>query len=89
MYESLCLVLFVCLCVCAAGLGYCLLSLGCAVVLGFLDRRAERITQRKAKQSEERISLRDIKDFPLTLWLVFIICVAYYVTVFPFIALAV
>jgi len=37
----------------------------------------------------ERISLRDIKDFPLKLWLVFIICVFYYVTVFPFIGLAV
>ena len=36
----------------------------------------------------ERISLWDIKDFPLRLWLVFIICVFYYVTVFPFIGLA-
>ena len=37
----------------------------------------------------KRISLKDIKDFPLKLWLVFIICVFYYVTVFPFIGLAV
>ena len=37
----------------------------------------------------ERISLRDIKDFPLRLWLIFLVCVAYYVTVFPFIGLAV
>lgn len=37
----------------------------------------------------EKISLRDIKDFPVKLWLVFLVCVAYYVTVFPFIGLAV
>lgn len=37
----------------------------------------------------EQISLRDIKDFPLRLWVIFIVCVAYYVTVFPFIGLAV
>lgn len=36
----------------------------------------------------ERISLKDIKDFSLTLWLVFFVCVFYYVTVFPFIGLA-
>ena len=39
-------------------------------------------------RADERISLRDIKDFPLSLWLVFIICVAYYVSIFPFIGLA-
>ncbi|KAK2573793.1 Major facilitator superfamily domain-containing protein 1 [Acropora cervicornis] len=35
----------------------------------------------------EVIRLSDVKDFPLTLWLIFIICVAYYVAIFPFIAL--
>ena len=37
----------------------------------------------------EKISMRDVKDFPLRLWMIFIVCVTYYVTVFPFIALAV
>ena len=37
----------------------------------------------------EQISMRDIKDFPLRLWIIFMVCVAYYVTVFPFIGLAV
>ena len=36
----------------------------------------------------ERITLQDIMNFPVKLWLVFIICVCYYVTVFPFIGLA-
>lgn len=35
----------------------------------------------------EVIHLSDVKDFPATLWLIFIICVAYYVAIFPFIAL--
>ena len=35
----------------------------------------------------EVIKFTDVKDFPLTFWLLSIICVAYYVTVFPFIGL--
>ncbi len=71
----------------STGLLYCILSLLCAVVLGLFDWRADKILKRK-DQKQEKISLRDIKDFPLRLWLIFIICVAYYVTVFPFIGLA-
>lgn len=37
----------------------------------------------------EEIRLSDIKDFPLTLWLIFFICVTYYVAVFPFVSLGV
>ncbi|XP_054569652.1 major facilitator superfamily domain-containing protein 1 isoform X3 [Eptesicus fuscus] len=35
----------------------------------------------------EVIKLTDVKDFSLPLWLIFIICVCYYVAVFPFIGL--
>ena len=56
--------------------------------LGLFDKRAEKILKRKENGTGEQISLKDIKDFPLRLWLVFIVCVAYYVTVFPFIGLA-
>lgn len=35
----------------------------------------------------EVIKLSDVKDFSLSLWLIFIICVCYYVAVFPFIGL--
>uniref|UniRef100_A0A672FYT4 Lysosomal dipeptide transporter MFSD1 n=1 Tax=Salarias fasciatus TaxID=181472 RepID=A0A672FYT4_SALFA len=35
----------------------------------------------------EVIQLTDVKNFPLSLWLIFIICVGYYVAVFPFIGL--
>ncbi len=64
------------------------MSLLAAVVLGLFDKRAERITKRKEATTGEKISLKDIKSFPLILWLVFIVCVTYYVTVFPFIGLA-
>uniref|UniRef100_A0A5F9CP69 Lysosomal dipeptide transporter MFSD1 n=1 Tax=Oryctolagus cuniculus TaxID=9986 RepID=A0A5F9CP69_RABIT len=35
----------------------------------------------------EVIKLTDVKDFSLPLWLIFVICVCYYVVVFPFIGL--
>lgn len=35
----------------------------------------------------EVIRITDVKDFPLSVWLIFIICVTYYVSVFPFISL--
>ncbi|XP_068732663.1 lysosomal dipeptide transporter MFSD1-like [Montipora capricornis] len=79
-YKALGLTLFV-------GVGVCLFSLCCGLVLGFLDKRAARILKKEDGQTGEVIRLSDVKDFPLTLWLIFIICVAYYVAIFPFIAL--
>lgn len=35
----------------------------------------------------EVIKLTDVKDFSLSLWLIFLICVCYYGAVFPFIGL--
>uniref|UniRef100_A0A671U2A6 Lysosomal dipeptide transporter MFSD1 n=1 Tax=Sparus aurata TaxID=8175 RepID=A0A671U2A6_SPAAU len=65
----------------------CLFSLVCALVLGFLDKRAEKILHKEEGKTGEVIKLTDVKDFPFTLWLIFIICVGYYVAVFPFIGL--
>lgn len=79
-YEALGLTLFV-------GVGVCLFSLSCGLLLGFLDKRAARILKKEDSHTGEVIRLSDVKDFPLTLWLIFIICVAYYVAIFPFIAL--
>jgi len=36
----------------------------------------------------ELIKLGDVKDFGAKFWLLCVICVTYYVTVFPFISLA-
>ncbi|XP_051966259.1 major facilitator superfamily domain-containing protein 1 isoform X1 [Xyrauchen texanus] len=65
----------------------CLFSLVCALVLGFLDRRAARILNKEQGKTGEVIKLTDVKDFPVSLWLIFIICVGYYVAIFPFIGL--
>ncbi|KAM8954347.1 lysosomal dipeptide transporter MFSD1 [Pelodytes ibericus] len=65
----------------------CLFSLVCALVLGYLDRRAEKILNKEQGKTGEVIQLTDVKDFSLSLWLIFIVCVCYYVAVFPFIGL--
>lgn len=48
---------------------------------------SETVVQHTDQGDENRIKLRDILHFPAPIWLICIICVAYYVTVFPFISL--
>ncbi|XP_046853367.1 major facilitator superfamily domain-containing protein 1-like [Xenia sp. Carnegie-2017] len=71
------------------GVLFCCLSLLAAFALAFFDRRAERLLKREETKTGEVIRLSDIKDFPLTLWIIFFICVSYYVAVFPFVGLGV
>ncbi|XP_015925025.1 lysosomal dipeptide transporter MFSD1 [Parasteatoda tepidariorum] len=79
-YEVLGATLFI-------GASTCVLSLICAFIMGFFDWRAERILNKAAGKTGEVVQLRDIKDFPLTFWVITIICVAYYSAIFPFIGL--
>ncbi|XP_076435777.1 lysosomal dipeptide transporter MFSD1-like [Babylonia areolata] len=79
-YKCLGIALFV-------GAGMCVFSSLCALFLAFLDKRADRILNRAVKEGAETIRMRDVKDFPLTFWLISVICVAYYVAVFPFVGL--
>lgn len=67
------------------GVGMCAFSLVCAIVLAVLDRRAEKLTNRKTFSTEEKITLSDVKKFPITIYMLFIVCAAYYVAVFIFI----
>ncbi|KAK6478695.1 major facilitator superfamily domain-containing protein 1 isoform X1 [Huso huso] len=69
------------------GCATCIFSLICALVLGYLDKRAEKILNKEQGKTGEVIKLTDVKDFSISLWLIFIICVCYYVAVFPFIGL--
>jgi len=69
------------------GAGMCVFSLVCAFALAFFDKRADRVLKRKGADKEEMIQFRDILTFPAPTWLISIICVAYYVAVFPFIGL--
>lgn len=65
----------------------CLMSFICALLLGWMDKRAQRILQRNDNPGGEIAKLTDVKTFKITFWMVSIICVAYYVAIFPFIAL--
>eukprot|EP00042_Codosiga_hollandica_P049859 m.586226 g.586226 ORF g.586226 m.586226 type:complete len:517 (-) comp57975_c0_seq9:2945-4495(-) len=70
----------------------CGFSFLCAIAAGWIDKRAGRLTGRDKKKADEPgevIKLSDVLTFPLSFWLVCIICVAFYVTVFPYIALAI
>uniref|UniRef100_A0A4W3JN35 Lysosomal dipeptide transporter MFSD1 n=1 Tax=Callorhinchus milii TaxID=7868 RepID=A0A4W3JN35_CALMI len=69
------------------GTATCIFSLLCALFLGYLDRRAAKILNKEQEKTGEVIKLTDVKHFPASLWLIFFICVGYYVAVFPFIGL--
>ncbi|XP_043558060.1 major facilitator superfamily domain-containing protein 1 isoform X1 [Chiloscyllium plagiosum] len=65
----------------------CVFSLLCAFAIAYLDKRAKRILKKDQGKTGDVVKLKDVKDFPLSLWLIFIICVCYYVAIFPFIGL--
>ena len=65
----------------------CVMSMICALVLGWMDKRAQRILKRNDNASGETAKLSDVTTFKTTFWMVSVICVAYYVAIFPFIAL--
>ncbi|KAG5320707.1 MFSD1 protein, partial [Pseudoatta argentina] len=65
----------------------CVMSMICACALGFMDKRAERLLRRGEGQEPQVVSLKDVKDFKPIFWLIALICIAYYVAIFPFIAL--
>merc|ERR1719266_2913205 len=67
----------------------CIGSFLCAVILGIMDKRAERILNKATSETGEVVNLRDIASFPLSFWLLSIVCLAYYVAIFPFISLGV
>lgn len=76
----------------------CVFSFLCAFTISILDTNAEKqgvvgqsepTTGEDGEQKEEeKISLRDVLKFPLQFWLVTIICVLFYASVFPFVAIA-
>ena len=67
----------------------CVMSLMCALVLGVMDKRAERILNKAAGETGEVVNLSDVKSFPPAFWLLSVVCLAYYVAIFPFISLGV
>ncbi|XP_025832730.1 major facilitator superfamily domain-containing protein 1 isoform X2 [Agrilus planipennis] len=79
-YECLGIVLFI-------ASFTCIFSLLFSVILGCIDKRADSVLNRSQNQNSEIIKFRDILRFDVTFWLVSIVCVTYYVSVFPFISL--
>ena len=69
------------------GLVTCVFSLSIALALAYFDKRANKRLHKEDAKTGEVIRLKDIKDFPLSCWLIYIICVTYYVAVFCFIDL--
>uniref|UniRef100_U5ET16 Lysosomal dipeptide transporter MFSD1 n=1 Tax=Corethrella appendiculata TaxID=1370023 RepID=U5ET16_9DIPT len=65
----------------------CVMSMLCALILGWMDKRAARILRRNDNPTGEVAKLSDVRTFKITFWMVTVICVAYYVAIFPFIAL--
>ncbi|XP_073986739.1 lysosomal dipeptide transporter MFSD1-like [Rhodnius prolixus] len=66
----------------------CVISFLCALFLACLDFKARSGDNGEAKKSnKEVVSITDMKDFSPAFWLITVICVAYYIAIFPFIAL--
>lgn len=65
----------------------CVMSMICALILGWMDKRSQRILRRNDNPGGEVAQLSDIGTFKVSFWMVSVICVAYYVAIFPFIAL--
>ncbi|XP_015610355.1 major facilitator superfamily domain-containing protein 1 [Cephus cinctus] len=65
----------------------CVGSMICACLLAIMDKRAESLLKRGQGQEKEVVRITDVKDFKGVFWLVTIVCIAYYVAIFPFIAL--
>ncbi|KAK9695459.1 Major Facilitator Superfamily [Popillia japonica] len=78
-YQCIGVVLFI------AGMT-CLFSMICSLFMGILDKRAEKLLRRNINAPHQVARLTDVKDFPLIFWLISIICVSYYSSIFPFIA---
>lgn len=65
----------------------CVGSMICALVLGFMDKRMEKLLRRGEGETPEIVRLTDVKDFKGIFWMVTAVIITYYVAIFPFIAL--
>lgn len=65
----------------------CVMSFISALILGWMDMRAEKVLRRADNAGGEVPQLSDLKTFKVSFWMVTVVCVAYYVAIFPFIAL--
>ncbi|XP_060516702.1 major facilitator superfamily domain-containing protein 1-like isoform X2 [Cylas formicarius] len=64
----------------------CVFSMISTIILGLMDKRAEKILRRAETASNEVVRLSDVANFTGQFWVVAAICVTYYITIFPFIS---
>lgn len=65
---------------------FCLFSVVCSLILAFFDKRAEKLLNREANGTGETVNIRDVLQFPFDFWMLCVVCVTYYVAIFPFIS---
>ena len=65
----------------------CVVAMICAIVLGFMDKRAEKVLRQTEGRKTKIIKFTDVKSFKIIFWLITWICIAYYAAIIPFIAL--
>ena len=71
----------------------CVASLISSIILSVMDKTNEKRKQQQnptpeTSEEEEKIHITDVKNFRANFWILSIICVMYYLTVFPFVGLA-
>ncbi len=71
-----------------AAVGFCALSFLAALVYWMMDRHGEKVLALEDQGADEKIVFSDIKKFPKTFWLVALLCVTFYSSIFPFTALS-
>eukprot|EP00088_Acartia_fossae_P043034 TRINITY_DN4526_c0_g1_i11.p1 TRINITY_DN4526_c0_g1~~TRINITY_DN4526_c0_g1_i11.p1 ORF type:complete len:594 (+),score=70.30 TRINITY_DN4526_c0_g1_i11:122-1903(+) len=71
-----------------AGLS-CVMSFLCSLFLAWMDKRRNQLLMiADLTESEEVVKITDVKDFPISFWLLCMACLAYYGAIFPFVSLA-
>mmetsp|Transcript_1615 Transcript_1615/g.4403 ORF Transcript_1615/g.4403 Transcript_1615/m.4403 type:complete len:498 (+) Transcript_1615:66-1559(+) len=67
----------------------CVLSFISGLTFAWLDFRHERVMGLPKEMTNSRkVNFKDVKDFPITYWILDLICSAFYITIFAFIAIA-
>jgi len=70
------------------GMGACMISVVFALYLALLDYKGTQYRLRYNGElknvEQDKISMRDVRHFPLSLWLLVLICVTFYIAVFVF-----
>lgn len=67
----------------------CGVSVMACLLLAVMDKRGEQTSKdKKDVKADEKISLSDVLHFPLTIWILYFICITFYVSIFTFITIA-